>query len=148
MTMPNDGSGSGTAGLTSRQRRELFLELAAANGGTTVADVADRATQRLPADLIRTMIAPKMHVLDEAIRLEQLQFAAARNAHRRAVVAHPGDHASADRKVAREPRDQIVLVQIAQVLGVHSGKKRITTTETPLKQACIRIGAHSEPVSS
>lgn len=94
------------------------------------------------------MTAAEMHVLDEAIGLQQLPLPPTRHAHHRAVVPGTRQDAPPDRQTAGEPLHEGVLAEIAQEFGIHSGKKAITASEMPLKMTCMRMGVHSEPVRS
>lgn len=70
------------------------------------------------------------------------------HAHQRTIVPGARQHAATQRQTAGEPLHESVFADMAQGFGIHSGKKAITTSEMPLKIACMRIGVHNEPVRS
>ncbi len=66
----------------------------------------------------------------------------------RAIVAGTHERVSSEGKISEKDFQQPVFAHIPQFHFIESGHARVRITVRPLNNACIRIGAQSDPAPS
>jgi len=112
-------------------------------------DVADRTTERFPADAARICLAEKMDAFNDAICLQERPARVPRAANNRAIISRPGNHIGTRRKAAEQTRNQSVLSDISEPHVLITREPMVSRASwIPLKAMCIEIGTRSEPLHS
>ena len=107
-------------------------------------DIAERPAERLPADTRRILPAQEVDALDDAIRLQKKEPAARPN--HRAIIPGTENQIIRSGQAGQDFSEQAVFFRKFHL--AKSGQNIAATIVSALKEACIEIGAQSDPQRS
>ena len=111
-------------------------------------NVAQWTAKRLPSHFLGFVFGQIVNTFDHAICFQQKHFADSGSLDNRAIVAGPHERVSSKGKIFEKDLQQPVFAHILEFHFKESGHARVKMTVMPLKRACIRIEAPSDPAPS